>query len=101
MRIREQDIEALGADAHATPRAEAQAVADLLRQALARLGFTPDVPHGVKGGELYWPTLRGELTVSGYPLVALGRIPLDSANRLAEVLMRAALEEQTKNAASA
>ncbi|MFJ6592850.1 hypothetical protein ACIQPP_18980 [Streptomyces violaceusniger] len=101
MRIREQDIEALGADGHVTARAEAQAVADLLRQALHRLGFTPDVPHGVKGGELYWPTLRGELTVSGHPLVALGRIPLDSANRLADVLMRAALEEQTKNVTSA
>ncbi|MFD7499646.1 hypothetical protein [Streptomyces sp. NPDC059850] len=100
MRIREQDIEAMGADERATPRAEAQAVAELLRQVLGRLGFTPDVPHGVKGGELYWPTLRGELTVSGYPLVALGRIPLDSANRLAEVLMRAALEEQTKKATS-
>lgn len=32
-------------------------------------------------------------------MVALGRIPLDSANRLAEILMRAALEEQTKKAA--
>ncbi|WNE96431.1 hypothetical protein PS467_14350 [Streptomyces luomodiensis] len=87
-------------DRHRTARAEAQAVAELLRQALQRLGFTPDVPHGVEGGELYWPTLRGELTVSGYPLVALGRIPLDSANRLADVLMRAAMEERTKKAAS-
>ncbi|MFI0728107.1 hypothetical protein ACH4S9_03670 [Streptomyces sp. NPDC021225] len=101
MRIREQDIEALGADSHRAARTEAHAMAELLRQALQRLGFTPDVPHGVEGGELYWPTVRGELTVSGYPLVALGRIPLDSANRLADVLMRAALEEQTKKAPSA
>ncbi|MBU3865990.1 hypothetical protein KN815_18485 [Streptomyces sp. 4503] len=100
MKITEEHIDAMRSARHRMARAEARAVAELLRQALGRLGFTPDVamPHGEKDESLFWPVLRGEVTVSGHPLVALGRIPLDSANRLAEILMRAALEEQTKKA---
>lgn len=73
--------------------------AELLREALARLDFLLDVPsHAIKDGELCWPTLRGEVTVSGQSVITLGRIPLDSANRLADILMRAALHEQTEKA---
>ncbi|MFE9061595.1 hypothetical protein [Streptomyces violaceusniger] len=100
MKITEEHIDAMRSARHRSARAEARAVAELLRQALGRLGFTPDVamPHGEKDDALFWPVLRGEVTVSGHPMVALGRIPLDSADRLAEILMRAALEEQTKKA---
>ncbi|MBI0375283.1 hypothetical protein JBE27_03070 [Streptomyces albiflaviniger] len=100
MKITEEHIDAMRSARHRSGSAEARAVAELLRQALGRLGFTPDVamPHGEKGDALFWPVLRGEVTVSGHPMVVLGRIPLDSANRLAEILMRAALEEQTKKA---
>jgi len=102
MKITEEHIDAMRSARHRAAGAEARAVAELLREALGRLGFTPDVavPHGVKNEDLFWPVLRGEVTVSGHPMVALGRIPLDSANRLAEILMRAALEQQTKKAAT-
>ncbi|MEU0838416.1 hypothetical protein ABZ370_02955 [Streptomyces sp. NPDC005962] len=102
MKITEEHIDAMRSARHRAAGAEARAVAELLREALGRLGFTPDVavPHGVKNEDLFWPVLRGEVTVSGHPMVALGRIPLDSANRLADILMRAALEEQTKKAAT-
>ncbi|MFE2180152.1 hypothetical protein [Streptomyces sp. NPDC059455] len=100
MKITEEHIDAMRSERHRAARAEARAVAELLREALGRLGFTADVamPHGEVDEALSWPVLRGEATVSGHPMVALGRIPLDSANRLAEILMRAALEEQTKKA---
>jgi hypothetical protein len=99
MRITNEHIDALGSDRHRAARSSAGLTAELLREALARLDFLLDVPaHAVKDGELCWPTLRGEVTVSGQPVITLGRIPLDSANRLADILMRAALEEQTKKA---
>ncbi|MBP8534677.1 hypothetical protein [Streptomyces sp. MK37H] len=100
MRITDEAIDAMRSERHRAAGEDARTIAELLRQALGRLGFTPDVaaPHGEKDDGLFWPVLRGEVTVSGYPMVALGRIPLDSANRLAEILMRAALEEQTKKA---
>ncbi len=100
MKITEEHIDAMRSARHQSARVEARAVAELLRDALGRLGFTPDVamPHGEKDEALFWPVLRGEVTVSGYPMVALGRIPLDSANRLADILLRAALEEHTKKA---
>ncbi|MCG0284981.1 hypothetical protein [Streptomyces sp. PSAA01] len=96
MRITEEAIDAMRSERHRAAGEDARAVAELLRRALGRLGFTPDVamPHGEKGDALFWPVLRGEATVSGHPM----RIPLDSANRLAEILMRAALEEHTKKA---
>ncbi|MFE5157652.1 hypothetical protein ACFRNT_03830 [Streptomyces sp. NPDC056697] len=100
MRITEEAIDAMRSERHRAAGEDARSVAELLREALGRLGFTPDVamPHGEKDDALFWPVLRGEVTVSGHPMVALGRIPLDSANRLAEILMRAALEERTKKA---
>ncbi|MGV9850891.1 hypothetical protein ACWDWU_19305 [Streptomyces sp. NPDC003442] len=100
MKITEAHIDAMRSERHQAARAEARAVAELLREALGRLGFTPEVApaRDIKEDALYWPVLRGEATVSGHPMVALGRIPLVSANRLAEILMRAALEEQTKKA---
>ncbi|MBA6437864.1 hypothetical protein [Streptomyces sp. GMR22] len=100
MKITEEHIDAMRSERHQAARAEARAVAELLREVLGRLGFTADVamPYGEKKDALFWPALRGEVTVSGHPMVALGRIPLDSADRLAEILMRAALEEHTKKA---
>lgn len=102
MKITEEHIDAMRSAHHRAASEEARAVAELLREALGRLGFTPDVavPHGTQHEDLFWPVLRGEVTVSGHPMVALGRIPLDSANRLADILMRAALEEQTKKVAT-
>ncbi|MEU4891655.1 hypothetical protein AB0B12_01235 [Streptomyces sp. NPDC044780] len=100
MKITEEHIDGMRSERHRAAGAEARAVAGLLREALGRLGFIPDVavPHGEKDEALCWPVLRGEVTVSGHPMVALGRIPLDSANRLADILLRAALEERTKKA---
>ncbi|MEK8173025.1 hypothetical protein NKH77_40510 [Streptomyces sp. M19] len=41
MRLDERSFKALESDGHQAARAEAQAVADLLHEALRRLGFTP------------------------------------------------------------
>ncbi|MFF5586981.1 hypothetical protein [Streptomyces hygroscopicus] len=100
MRITDEVIDGMRSERHRAAGAEARAVAELLWKALGRLGFVPNAAlrHGEKDVALFWPVLRGEVTVSGHPMVALGRIPLDSANRLAEILVCAALEEHTKKA---